>query len=136
LISSGCKSGRAVKDSGESVDQEAQKEAQKVADLVISKCGSDYVWGYGLSTEQHLKKFDVKAIKDWGEESNHYSEDYLLGYEWRGKVTVTTPNQNVSGYSFSIYKRNGSWFYRPQDRNLDDDVRIEDLQPTRPDCKE
>lgn len=125
----GCGSKLSSPNSGKTDDAEAQRVAEKFADLLVSKCGPGCLFAGQPPTS--MKGFGVKAVEQMHDDDLLHSEEHFLGYEWKGHVIISEDGGS-SGTGFPIYKRTGKWFYHT--RGEDGDVPIDMLQSVRPEC--
>lgn len=104
--------------------QNAQKVAERFANLLISKCGDRYMFAH--YPDSYTNEISVRAVAQ-----NIGAEEHFYGYEWRGHVVIS-PEASRQGDAYEIYRRSGKWFFRAGSEK--DDIPIETLQPVKPKC--
>lgn len=121
---------------GRTGEEEAQRVAEKFADLLISKCEGGYTFGLdhpGFRPPPHLyaTPFNVKAKST---PIPLKSAAHFYGYEWYGYVEITRPElgDSLGETGYEISKRAGQWFFRPEGRS--GEIPIDTLQAIRPEC--
>ncbi len=115
--------------------EEAQKVADKFADLMISKCGDEYLFDrYPIHAKAIIAKVEPSEID---------LDGHFYGYQFKSRVLIylkgvkrpdgsyADGNNAIEGYN--LFKRGGKWFFRPGHPN-EGDVLVDDLQPIRPEC--
>ena len=121
-------------------DLDAQQAAQKVTDLVISKCGQDSRRGF-FPVGEKLGAYTLKV--EGGPPAKGDTEKRFVGYEWIGSAKVQTKNPNVNGFEFPFVRKSGVWYYVNTEgtayqhngsTDVTKEIRFDDLKDVRPGC--